>query len=85
LIDDLVNYLIDLSNIFSFGLLEESCWDILSRGSFLKHAEELICVTVTSLPCERLFSVSGILLEKKITALTPENVKEILSLNSRLK
>jgi len=47
--------------------------------------EKLLCVTATSLPCERLFSVAGILLEKKRTALTPEHVREMLSLNSWLK
>jgi len=43
LIDETMNYLIDLSIIFSFGLLEESRWDISSRGNFLTQAEKLLC------------------------------------------
>jgi len=50
-----------------------------------QQAEKLLCVTATSLPYERLFSVAGILVEKKRTSLTPEHVREILSLNSWLK
>ena len=50
-----------------------------------QQAAKLLCVPATSLPCERLFSVAGILVEKKRTALTPEHVRQILCLNSWLK
>jgi len=55
LIDELINYLIDLSNTFSYGLLEESRWDISSRGNFVTQAEKLLCVTASSPLCERLY------------------------------
>jgi hAT family C-terminal dimerisation region len=47
-----------------------------------QQAEKLLCVTATSLPCERLFSVAGILVEKKRTSLTPDRARQR---NSELK
>ena len=49
-----------------------------------QQAAKLVCVPANSLSRERLFSVAGILVEKKRTALTPEHVRQILCLNSWL-
>lgn len=48
------------------------------------QAAKLLSIPATSLPCERLFSVAGILVDKRRTALSPEHVQKILCLNSWL-
>jgi len=49
------------------------------------QAAKLLCIPATSLPCERLFSVAGVIVEKWRTALNPDQVQNILCLNSWLK
>lgn len=49
------------------------------------QAAKLLCIPATSLPCERLFSVAGVIVQKRRTALSPDQVQKILCLNSWLK
>lgn len=56
-----------------------------SYPNLAQQAAKLLSVPATSLPCERLFSVAGILIDKRRTALNPEHVQKILCLNSWLK
>jgi hypothetical protein len=47
-----------------------------------QQAKKLLCVPATSLPCERLFSAAGILVDKRRSALRSGHVQQMLCLQS---
>ena len=49
-----------------------------------KIAKRLLCVPATSVPAERVFSTSGIIVNKLRSSLTPENVNMLVFLNKNL-
>jgi len=49
------------------------------------QAAKLLYIPATSLLCERVFSVAGVIGEKRRTALSPDQVQKISCLNSWLK
>jgi len=64
-------------------------WKLNSHGfpilaSFVKTVG-LLCVPATSVPCERLFSSSGYIVNKTRAALLPENVTSLVCLRDWLK
>ena len=62
-------------------------WKLNShRFSFLaSFAKTVLCVPATSVPCERLFSSSGYIVNKTRAALLPENVTSLVCLRDWLK
>lgn len=44
--------------------------------------KSVMCVPVTSTPCERLFSAAGMIVNKQRNSLLPENVNKLLCLRS---
>jgi hypothetical protein len=48
------------------------------------QAKKLLCIPATSLPCERLFSAGGILIDKRRSQLRPDHVQQLLCLQSWL-
>jgi len=48
-------------------------------------AKAVFCVPATSVPCERLFSSSGYIVNKTCAALLPENVTSVVCLRDWLK
>lgn len=56
------------------------------QGSFLLElapiVKMLLCVPVTSTPCERLFSTAGMTVNKQRNSLLPENVNKLLCLRN---
>ena len=46
------------------------------------QAQKLLCVPATSIPCERLFSAAGILVNKHRSSLRPDHIQEMLCLQS---
>ena len=48
------------------------------------QAQKLLCVPATFLPCERLFSAAGILVDKRRSSLRPDHVQKTLCLQNWL-
>ena len=48
------------------------------------QAQKLLCVPATSLPCERLFSAAGILVDRRRSSLRPDHVQQMLCLQNWL-
>lgn len=48
------------------------------------QAKKLLSMPATSVPCERLFSAGGILINKRRSSLHPEHVRQMLCLHSWL-
>lgn len=46
------------------------------------QAKKLLCIPATSLPCERVFSAAGILVDKRRSALRADHVRQMLCLQS---
>ena len=46
------------------------------------QAQKLLCVPATSLPCERLFSAAGILVDRRRSSLRPDHIQQMLCLQS---
>jgi len=63
-------------------------WWKLNSHRFLvlaSFAKTVLCVPATSVPCERLFSSSGYIVNKTRAALLPENVTSLVCLHDWLK
>jgi len=48
------------------------------------QAQKLLCLPATSVPWERIFSVAGGIVSSRRSALSPDNVKMLLCLQSWL-
>lgn len=62
-------------------------WKIhqLQLPQLAKLAMRLLCVPATSVPCERVFSTAGLVVNKLRSSLNPENVNILLCLQNWLK
>lgn len=47
-----------------------------------KVAREKLCTVASSVPCERIFSKAGTIVNEKRTRLSPKHVEELLFLNT---
>ena len=67
------------ANSLSWWKANEHRFPILS-----KLAKLLLCIPATSVPAERIFSASGLIVNKQRSSLTPENVDMLVFLNRNL-
>lgn len=67
----------DEGYILSYWKANYNCFPLLGR-----LAKHVLCVPATSVPCERMFSVSGHLSQKKRACMKPSTLQELLFLSA---
>jgi len=67
------------TNPLKWWQANESCFPVLS-----KLAKRLLCIPTTSVPAERIFSTSGLIINKQRASLKQENIDMLVFLNRNL-